>query len=109
MGIVVSNHTACTLVATNASHPTEGAPMIWASGARYGWAIRHQTHLPDGIFFTNGTMVGGAPSKISFNSDGTAPLGPAGDYTVEISERFAASPGHKTITVRGLTGQIKVE
>jgi len=108
MGIVASNNAADSLTATNAAHPSLSSPMTWAAGDRYGWALRHQTHLPEGVSFTNGAMAGGAPSKVSFNSDGTAPMVGPGYYSVQFVERATAAAAIKEIRVQGLTGQIKV-
>lgn len=114
VGQEVFNLTTSTagLVSTNgtdyltASNST--GVIAWNRGDHYGWAIRAQAHLPEGIAFGDGKPAS-APPPVLFNSDGTTPVVAAGYYSILVKEQYPTnSAGQKEIRVQGLTGQVQV-
>ena len=110
-GLIYTNSTY-ELIATNAAHPNILNGMPWSVGDKYGWAIRSQTHLPEGMVFGNessppyGRPVD-APKRVIFNPDGTAPLD---TIVIKVAEKdgLLGSRPVKLITVQGLTGKATV-
>ena len=106
-GIVSTNGTAY-MKATNSAYPTPGNVVYFNTGDKYGWAIRSQTHLPEGMVFGSGAPAS-TPGKVIFNADGSTPLAASGeDYsTIDVWE-LKPPVRAQIIHVKQLTGKITV-
>lgn len=78
----------------------------WDTGDRYGWAIRDEIDLPDGVVFNNGAS-NNVPEAVVYKSDGTTEKPPGQNYQIDLKElRGVAS---KKIVVAGTSGAITVQ
>lgn len=102
-GTVLTNGTAYLRASNTVTHNV----LTFNTNDKYGWPIRSETHLPEGMVFGDGTPAS-APAKVIFNADGSTPPAASEDYsTIDVWELNPPMRAQK-IHVKALTGKITV-